>query len=163
MNTGICWMNTALILEQVAFPFSRGSSQPRDQTQVSHITGRCLTAEPQGKPKNTGVGSLSLLQWIFLTQESNQVSCIAGGSFTNWAIKKAHAGWGQTISACTEPFLLQWLLIYAPHWSWGIVGRNEVSIQTDPILGRQWWGPKVFKRRHGRCVCVLVTLWPHGL
>ena len=31
-----------------------------------------LPAELQGKPKNTGVGSLSLLQWIFLTQESNQ-------------------------------------------------------------------------------------------
>ena len=30
-----------------------------------------LPAEPQGKPKNTGVGSLSLLQEIFLTQESN--------------------------------------------------------------------------------------------
>ena len=31
-----------------------------------------LPAEPQGKPKNTGVGSLSLLQWVFPTQESNQ-------------------------------------------------------------------------------------------
>ena len=31
-----------------------------------------LPAEPQGKPKNTGVGSLSLLQWIFPTQESNR-------------------------------------------------------------------------------------------
>ena len=30
-----------------------------------------LPAEPQGKPKNTGVISLSLLQQIFLTQESN--------------------------------------------------------------------------------------------
>ena len=30
-----------------------------------------LPAEPQGKPKNTGVGSLSLLQWIFLNQELN--------------------------------------------------------------------------------------------
>ena len=30
-----------------------------------------LPAEPPGKPKNTGVGSLSLLQWIFPTQESN--------------------------------------------------------------------------------------------
>ena len=28
-------------------------------------------AEPQGKSKNTGVGSLSLLQGIFPTQESN--------------------------------------------------------------------------------------------
>ena len=31
-----------------------------------------LPAEPPGKPKNTGVGSLSLLQQIFLTQEWNQ-------------------------------------------------------------------------------------------
>ena len=38
-----------------------------------------LPAEPQGKPKNTGVGTLSLLQGIFPTQES----CIAGGYFTN--------------------------------------------------------------------------------
>ena len=30
-----------------------------------------LPAEPQGKPKSTGVGSLSLLHWIFPTQESN--------------------------------------------------------------------------------------------
>ena len=31
-----------------------------------------LLSEPPGKPKNTGVGSLSLLQGIFLTQESNK-------------------------------------------------------------------------------------------
>ena len=31
-----------------------------------------LPAEPPGKPKNTGVGSLSLLQQIFPTQESNR-------------------------------------------------------------------------------------------
>ena len=30
-----------------------------------------LPAEPPGKPKNTGVSSLSFLQGIFLTQESN--------------------------------------------------------------------------------------------
>ena len=33
----------ARILEWVAFPFSRGSSQPRDQTQVSHFAGRFFT------------------------------------------------------------------------------------------------------------------------
>ena len=33
----------AKILEWVAFPFSRGSSQPRIQTQVSHISGRFFT------------------------------------------------------------------------------------------------------------------------
>ena len=34
----------ARVLEWVAFPFSIGSSQPRDQTQVSHIAGRFLTS-----------------------------------------------------------------------------------------------------------------------
>ena len=40
----------ARILEGVAVPFSRGSSQPRDRTQVSHVAGGFLPAEPQGKP-----------------------------------------------------------------------------------------------------------------
>ena len=34
----------AITLEWVAFPFSRGSSQPRDRTQVSHIAGRFCTS-----------------------------------------------------------------------------------------------------------------------
>ena len=34
----------ARILEWVAFPFSRGSSQPRDRTQVSCIAGRFFTS-----------------------------------------------------------------------------------------------------------------------
>ena len=34
----------ARILEEVAFLVSRGSSQPRDQTQVSHIAGRFFTS-----------------------------------------------------------------------------------------------------------------------
>ena len=33
----------ARILEWIAFPFSRGPSQPRDQTQVSRFAGRFFT------------------------------------------------------------------------------------------------------------------------
>ena len=33
------------------FPSSRGSSQPRDQIQVSALLADSLPAEPQGKPK----------------------------------------------------------------------------------------------------------------
>ena len=61
--------NTGVV---VAFPFSRGSSQLMCQTQVSHTAGGFLTSWATGKSKNTGVGSLLLLQRIFLTQESNQ-------------------------------------------------------------------------------------------
>ena len=34
----------ARILKWVVFPFSRGSSQPSDRTQVSHIAGRFFTS-----------------------------------------------------------------------------------------------------------------------
>ena len=34
----------ARILEWVTFSFSMGSSQPRDQTHVSHMTGRFFTS-----------------------------------------------------------------------------------------------------------------------
>ena len=72
MDYGVYAILQARILEWVAFPISRGSSQSRDLTQVSCIAGGFFPAEPQGKPKNTGVGSLFLLQQIFSTQESNQ-------------------------------------------------------------------------------------------
>ena len=43
MNYAAHGILQARILEWVAFPFSRESSQPRDQTQVSCIAGRFFT------------------------------------------------------------------------------------------------------------------------
>ena len=40
----------ACILEWVAIPFSRGSSQPRDWIQVSHLAGRAFTIWDTRKP-----------------------------------------------------------------------------------------------------------------
>ena len=42
----------ARILEWVAIPFSWGSFQPKDQTEVSRIAGRFLPCEPPGKPRH---------------------------------------------------------------------------------------------------------------
>ena len=61
----------ARIVDCVAMPSSRRFSQPRDQTKVSCMQMDSLPSEPPGKPENTGVGSLSFLQGIFLTQGSN--------------------------------------------------------------------------------------------
>ena len=47
----------ARILQWVAVPFSRGSSQPRDRTQVSHIAGRFFISWATRETKNIGVGS----------------------------------------------------------------------------------------------------------
>ena len=62
----------ARIQEWVVTPFSGGSSQPRGQTQVPQAGRFCTPPVPPGKPKNPGVASLSLLQGIIQTQESNQ-------------------------------------------------------------------------------------------
>ena len=61
----------ARILEWVAFPFSRGSSQTRNWTSSPSLQADSSSAESQGKPKNTGVNSWSLLQGIVPTQELN--------------------------------------------------------------------------------------------
>ena len=70
------------ILEWVALPFTRGSSQPREPRSPA-LRADSLPTEPLGKPKNIGVGSLSLLQQIFRTGNQTRVSCIAGGFFTS--------------------------------------------------------------------------------
>ena len=48
----------ARILEWVAMPSSKGSSQPRDQTRSPTLWADSLPSEQPGKPTNTAVGSL---------------------------------------------------------------------------------------------------------
>ena len=62
----------ARMLERVAFPFSRDLPNRGIEPRSPALQADSFQGEPQGKPKNTGVGSLSLLQRIFPTQESNQ-------------------------------------------------------------------------------------------
>ena len=62
----------ARILQWVSFPFSRGSSYPGIKPRSLILQADSLPAELQGKPNNTGVGSLSLLQRIFPSQELNR-------------------------------------------------------------------------------------------
>ena len=56
----------ARILEWVVFSFSRGSSQPRDQTQVSWITGRFFISWTTSSVQFSSVQSLSPV-WLFAT------------------------------------------------------------------------------------------------
>ena len=102
----------ARILDWVAFPFSRGSSQPRGQTQVSRIAGGWILYQLSHK------GSPRILEWVAYTFSSGsskprnqtEVSCIAGGFFTNWATREG--GWsglkfvlpGRTHVECFSPW-----------------------------------------------------------
>ena len=63
-------------------PSSRESSQPRDRTQVSHITGSFYRLSHQGSPR--------ILEWVAYpfskgtsrVRNRTGVSCIAGGFFS---------------------------------------------------------------------------------
>ena len=60
--------------EWVAIPSSPPGDLPNpgNEPRSPTLQADSLQAQLPGKPKNTGVGSLSLLQRIFSTQESNQ-------------------------------------------------------------------------------------------
>ena len=63
----------ARILEWVAIPFSRGSSRPRDRTQVSHIAGRHFNLwairEAHCFKKNCATDD-----WIYISNTINRMS-----------------------------------------------------------------------------------------
>ena len=110
----------ARILDWVAIPFFRGSSQPRDQTQVSCIAGGFFTVwatrKAQVKVKVAqscptlcdpidytvhGILQARILEWVaFLfsrgssqPRDQNQVSHIAGGFLTSWATREVQEYW----------------------------------------------------------------------
>ena len=61
----------ARVLEWVVISFPGDLPNPGIEARSPALQADSLPAKPQGKPKNAGVGSLALLQWIFPTQESN--------------------------------------------------------------------------------------------
>ena len=78
----------ARILEWIAFPFSRGSSQPRDcNPGLSHCRRILHQLSHKGSPR--------ILEWVAYPFSSGSswprnrtgVYCIAGRFFTNWAIR----------------------------------------------------------------------------
>ena len=80
----------ARTLEWVAMSSSRGSSQPRDWTQVSYCRWILYWLSHQGSPR--------ILEWVaypFSRGSSPsriliRVSCIAGKFFISWATREAH-------------------------------------------------------------------------
>ena len=62
----------ARVLEWVDFLSPGDLPNPGIKSRSPALQVDSLPGELPEKPKNTGVGSLSLLQWVFLTQELNQ-------------------------------------------------------------------------------------------
>ena len=115
-------------LEWEAFPFSRGSSQARDQTQVSHIAGRFFTSwatrEVHGFPSHT------LLYWSEVTQ-----SCPTLCNPTDCSLP------GSSIRGIFQARILEWVAISLSRGSsWPrdrtpvscIVGRRFTALPSGP-------------------------------
>ena len=65
-------MKVAQSCSNLSFPSPGDLPNPGIEPGSPALQADSLPAEPPGKPKNTGVGSLSLLQPICSTQELNQ-------------------------------------------------------------------------------------------
>ena len=84
MNYTVHGIFQARILEWVAFPFSRGSSQPRSPTlQVDS-----LPAKLKGSPRKLEWVTYPFSRGSSWPKNWTRVSCIAGGFFTNRAIRE---------------------------------------------------------------------------
>ena len=96
----------------------------------------CLPAEPQVKPKNTGVGSLSLLQRIFLTRDRTGVSCIAGGFLTTELSGKPIGELNVPIKIMCPILLGSWLWFFGScQQNWDRLNRVQYkSLQKKQIV-----------------------------
>ena len=72
------------ILERVAYPFSSGSSRPRNQTGVSCIAGGFFT----NWAMREALLACPFSRGSSWPRNQTRVSCIAGRFFTNWAIRE---------------------------------------------------------------------------
>ena len=114
----------ARILEWVAFPFSRGFSQPRNPTQVSCIAGRFFISWATGKPKKTGVSSLST-RWVDVRACLLSPTQLAGvPSPARSLTRVAGLWWGSPLGSLLDQV---WKVSY-PHHRWGWSPRS-------------WWSP----------------------
>ena len=120
----------ARILEGVAIPFSRGSSQPRDKTQVSHIAGRFFTSwvtreaqeywsglpcPPSGVPPNPGIEPRSPSLQVILYH----LSCLGSRRTLEWVAYPFSKGtfWPRNrtrVSCTTGGFFTSWAIRKAP-------------------------------------------------
>ena len=78
------WNSQARILEWVAYLFSGGSSQPRDQTQVSHIAAWFFTWWATREALELEVRSQNLHTWVWEFKPSSFSSDILSQNDSCW-------------------------------------------------------------------------------
>ena len=92
-----------------------------------------LPAEPQGKPKTPGVGNLSLLQWIFLTQELNW--CFLHCRQILYQLRKS-VPTQKILKEINPEYLLEGLMLKLKLQYFGHLMRRADSLEKTLMLGK---------------------------
>ena len=125
----------ARILEWVAISFSRGSSQPRDQTQVSSVAGRFFTVwatrEAQNTCYNMNKPQTHYAKWKKLDAKEHILGDLPGGPVVKTLLSN---------SGVTVPSLVRKLRSHLPRGQKNKDMKNRSNIVTNSI--------KTFKMVH---------------
>ena len=130
---------------QAPFPSPGDLLNPGIKPRSLALQEDSLPAEPQGKPMNTRVGSLSLLRRIFLTQEWNQglllcrwilyqLSYQGSPKALKLYIRKImqvnySIAWGRNFTVCLKSYLEYLWLLYVTNPSSSLrTGSHSVSL-----------------------------------
>ena len=106
------------------FPSPGDLPNPGIKPRSSTLQVDSLPAEPQGKPKSTGVGSLSLLQGIFPTQELSR-----GPLRCRWTLYQlSHKGSPRVLEWAASPFSRR-----KARWS----NRSTLGPSSLPCLSKE--------------------------
>ncbi|XDA77321.1 hypothetical protein R6Z07F_007455 [Ovis aries] len=126
----------AKILEWVAIPFSRGSAQPRDRTQVSCIAGRFFTILATGEIHNTvyTVCVAPLFTWSFSLKSSEVKSSEVAQSCLTLCDPMDCSPPGSSVHEIFQARILEWVAISFSRGSPQPRDRTRVSL----IAGRSF-------------------------
>ena len=95
----------ARILEWVAFPFYRGSSQPRDRTQVSHVAGGLFISWATREAQMTRAAllmQLLLYMCLIWRRQWHPTPVLLPGKSHGWRSLVGCSPWGRKESGMTE-------------------------------------------------------------
>ena len=88
----------ARILEWVTHPPPGGLLNPGIKPRSSTLQADCLSSEPPGKPKISGVVAYPFSGGSSWPRNRTRVSCIAAGFFTRWVTREAQSSTYQPIN-----------------------------------------------------------------
>ena len=130
----VCRILWARILElQVAFPFSRGFSQPRDQTQVSRTAGRFFTSWTTSKAHFTSLQRCHLMSVREKKWKLTRYLKILSG-WTNGLIKETKKPYRICVFKNTLAFVFQGSLVAQ-------TVKNPPAMQETQVQSLGWEDP----------------------